>query len=91
MYPVTLIRISKGKKIEVEMKNDDIITGKLIICDLYMNMRIKNAVLTTRDSTTNFKECFIKGSLVKCIKLNKKLLKIQEKLVSKNSLDICEP
>ncbi|KRH93933.1 Small nuclear ribonucleoprotein (snRNP) [Pseudoloma neurophilia] len=80
MYPVTLIRISKNQTLSIEMKTDEIYTGTLVSCDLYMNLHLRNVKFT--DSTpekkeTTFQECVLRGNLVKRIRLNNKILFVQ--------------
>lgn len=74
MYPVTLIRISKNQNITVEMKNDETYQGILLSCDLYMNLHLKKV----SSDQKNFKEVFLRGNSVKKIKLNKKVLFVQD-------------
>lgn len=82
MYPVTLIRISKNRKIEICMKNGDIIRGRLIICDLYMNMRLKDVTLVSGETEKYFVQSFVKGSFIKTVSLPPDVLDIQDKLIS---------
>lgn len=79
MYPLTLIRISKNRKIDVELKNNEIYEGSLIECDLMMNMHLKNVSVKTTDGRTYFLlDCFLKGSLVKYVKLNPGIMNVQD-------------
>lgn len=80
MYPVTLIRISKNQPLIVEMKTNDIFKGTLASCDLYMNLHLKDVIYTDNTSEQNeiyYKECILRGNLVKRIKLNNKILFVQ--------------
>ncbi|KAM0686568.1 hypothetical protein COBT_002208 [Conglomerata obtusa] len=84
MYPLTLIRISKGKTIEIETKNNETYAGILSGCDLLMNLNLKNVtVVTQKDETYFLKECYLKGAIIKCVKLNKDVLDVQKKLESR--------
>lgn len=86
MYPLTLIRMSKGKKIEVELKNNEIYEGILKGCDLLMNMCLKNVNVKTRENSSFFlAECYIKGSVIKHVKLSKKVFEIQKNLESREN------
>lgn len=81
MYPVTLIRISKNQNLVIEMKTNDFYTGVLVFCDLYMNLHLRN--VTYRDSTPEqneikYKECILRGNSIKKIKLNNKILFVQD-------------
>ncbi|KAK1349009.1 putative U6 snRNA-associated Sm-like protein [Hamiltosporidium tvaerminnensis] len=79
MYPLTLIRISKGKNIEVELKNNDIYEGQLIECDLLMNMHLSTVVVKSLSKDPYFLEdCFLKGSVIKFVKLKENAMNKQE-------------
>lgn len=78
MYPLTLIRISKNKKIRVELKNNELYEGTLSGCDLMMNMCLKNVNVKKHDEPTYFiLECYLKGSAIKHVELNKDVLNVQ--------------
>ncbi|ELA47892.1 hypothetical protein VCUG_00612 [Vavraia culicis subsp. floridensis] len=89
MYPVTLVRISKGSTIDVELKNNDTYRGTLVACDLLMNLRLRNVRLVNGDGEKDFSECILRGSAVKHIKLNNKVLYVQE-MVEKKRLMAAE-
>lgn len=81
MYPLTLIRISKNKKIKVELKNNESYEGTLEGCDLMMNMCLKNVTIKILEVPTFFiLECYIKGSAIKHVKLSKEVLNVQGSL-----------
>lgn len=89
MYPVTLIRISKRRLISIETKTNDTYMGTLIICDLYMNIRLRDVAFISSDGTKNlfFKECLIRGGLVKKIKLTDNLLDVQNIVEKKKKIE----
>lgn len=86
MYPVTLVRISRGSVIDVELKNNDTYRGTLIACDLLMNLRLKNVRFGSMSEEREYAECILRGAAVKHIKLNNKVLYVQELVEKKKSM-----
>lgn len=86
MYPLTLIRISKGKKLKLELKNGDLYEGTCIKCDLYMNLCLNNVKVTSGNEKYSYTECFIKGSQIKYFDVPKSLMDVQEKHNKKNKI-----
>lgn len=81
MYPLTLIRISKHKKVYVEIKNNDIYEGILVGCDLLMNMNLKNVTVNkNREDAIFLNDVYLKGSVIKHIRLENEVMDIQKKL-----------
>lgn len=84
MYPLTLIRISKNKKLLIETKNNDTYEGILLGCDLLMNMNMKNVTVNkNKDNAIFLHDVYIKGSVIKHIKLENEVMEIQKKLEKK--------
>ncbi|EJW01770.1 hypothetical protein EDEG_00361 [Edhazardia aedis USNM 41457] len=90
MYPLTLIRISKGKKVVVELKNNDVYEGLLKGCDLSMNLFLKNVSVTKTFLQCKegfepeyLQECYLKGSVIKHIRLHNEVLNVQSNLETK--------
>lgn len=79
MYPLTCIRISKNKKISVELKNSKVYEGTLIGCDFNMNIHLKNVILKSLEDRFYLAETYIRGSTIKHIKLNENILQMQSK------------
>ncbi|RVD92706.1 hypothetical protein TUBRATIS_007760 [Tubulinosema ratisbonensis] len=79
MYPLTLIRISKNKKLKLELKNGDLYEGTCIKCDLYMNLYMTNVKVLSGSDKYSYTECFIKGAHIKYFDVPKSLMDVQEK------------
>lgn len=75
MYPLTLLRISRNKIIEVELKNSDQLRGLLHRCDMAMNLHLKSVTIEkTGGGSVFINECYLKGTSIKLVKLESKLL-----------------
>ncbi|AFM97924.1 LSM domain-containing protein [Encephalitozoon hellem] len=75
MYPLTLLRISRNKIVELELKNNDQLRGLLYKCDMAMNLHLKSATIQKEDGTSVFiNECYLKGTSIKLVKLESKIL-----------------
>ena len=80
MHPLTLVRISKGKKISLSLRNGDTYEGVLIKCDLNMNVNLFNVVVTTERGSYFYAECFVKGSFVRSFRIKNSVMDVQEKM-----------
>ncbi|KAH9411822.1 hypothetical protein HK407_03g05720 [Ordospora pajunii] len=75
MYPLTLLRISRNKIIELELKNDDNLRGLLDKCDMSMNLHLRSVTVEKADGSSVFiNECYLKGSSIKLVKLESRIL-----------------
>lgn len=79
MYPLTLLRISRNKIVELELKNDDSVRGLLHRCDMLMNLHLKSVTIERSDGSSWFiNECYLRGSSIKYVKLNSNILLLQK-------------
>jgi len=78
MIPLTLLSAAQGHPILVELKNGDSYNGTLHKCDTWMNLHLKNCILTSKDGTKFWamEECYLRGSMIK-------YLKVQDDLIDK--------
>ncbi|ELA42203.1 uncharacterized protein VICG_00846 [Vittaforma corneae ATCC 50505] len=75
MYPLTLIRMSRGKVITMMLKDSQAVSGFLVKCDVAMNMHLQNATIQRKSGEKVFvKQCFLKGQNVKSVKIDPKIL-----------------
>lgn len=75
MYPLTLIRMSRGKVITMMLKDQQTVSGFLVKCDVAMNMHLQNATIEREGGEKMFvKQCFLKGQNVKSVKIDPKIL-----------------
>lgn len=87
MHPLTLIRISRGSKINVCLKNDDIYEGVLIKCDLSMNINLFNVLVTTSTGSCFYAECFVRGSFIKHFKVRNSIMDVQKRLGKRDPIE----
>jgi U6 snRNA-associated Sm-like protein LSm4 len=79
MYPLTLLRISRNKVIELELKNNDSVSGLLYKCDMGMNLHLKNVTIMKEGGASLYiNDCYLKGSSIKLARLDPKVL-LQQK------------
>ncbi|KAI4291757.1 U6 snRNA-associated Sm-like protein LSm4 [Pancytospora philotis] len=78
MYPLTFVRLSRKRKVTVELANNQSITGTVASCDLAMNLHLLDATVTTEDSKTfPVKECYVRGQSIRFVKVDPRLLSKQ--------------
>eukprot|EP00573_Skeletonema_grethae_P011030 CAMPEP_0201697138 /NCGR_PEP_ID=MMETSP0578-20130828/9614_1 /ASSEMBLY_ACC=CAM_ASM_000663 /TAXON_ID=267565 /ORGANISM="Skeletonema grethea, Strain CCMP 1804" /LENGTH=95 /DNA_ID=CAMNT_0048183221 /DNA_START=118 /DNA_END=402 /DNA_ORIENTATION=+ len=71
MLPLTLLKSSTTLPLLVELKSGTTYNGRLISCDHYMNLNLREVVCTSSDGTQFWKlnECYIRGSSIKYLRL----------------------
>lgn len=75
MYPLTLIRLSKGRVVSVALRDKQTVTGMLVKCDLAMNMHLQNATIERSEGgKLSVKQCVLKGRNVRSVKIEPKIL-----------------
>ena len=74
--PLTLLKSSKSLPLLVELKSGTTYNGRLVSCDHYMNLNLREVVCTSSDGTQFWKlnECYIRGSSVKYLRLSEESL-----------------
>ncbi len=78
MYPLTLIKLSKNKIIKIVLKDGQVITGKLVLCDVAMNMHLKSVTVEKPDGVKfEVNECYLKGQNVNYVQIDPKVLGMQ--------------
>ena len=75
-FPLHQLKTSEKHYVMVDLKNGETLNGTLESIDKFMNLRIKNGVLTSKDGKQFLKEpeVFIKGNSLKGIRLVEGLL-----------------
>lgn len=51
MLPLTLITAAKGQAMLIELKNGDTYNGRLVQCNMFMNILLKDVIRTTKVPT----------------------------------------
>ncbi len=71
MLPLGMLNAARQQAILVEVKSGETFNGKLLACDVWMNMRLGDALRTSADGTRChiMRELLVRGSAVKCIRL----------------------
>jgi len=71
MLPLSLLRAASGSPMLVELKGGDTYNGRLVNCDAWMNLNLRDVICTSKDGETfwKMKECYIRGSSVKYLRL----------------------
>lgn len=71
MLPLTLLKGAEGQDILIELKNGDTYNGKLISCNMFMNITIREVTRTNKDGDKFWEmpECFIRGNSIKYLRI----------------------
>eukprot|EP00555_Chaetoceros_dichaeta_P005112 CAMPEP_0198263944 /NCGR_PEP_ID=MMETSP1447-20131203/14037_1 /TAXON_ID=420782 /ORGANISM="Chaetoceros dichaeta, Strain CCMP1751" /LENGTH=95 /DNA_ID=CAMNT_0043952725 /DNA_START=131 /DNA_END=414 /DNA_ORIENTATION=- len=71
MLPLSLLRAAENSPMLVELKSGDTYNGRLVNCDSWMNINLKDVICTSADGQKFWKlpECYIRGSSVKYLRL----------------------
>ena len=71
VLPLSLLRSASNHPILVELKSGETYSGVLAECDGWMNMHMRDAVLTSKDGDKFWRvpACFIRGNNVKTIRV----------------------
>lgn len=78
MYPLTLVRLSKNKFVNIEFKNGKTGRGYLKKCDLLMNLHFVNLNIENEDgSSVLYQDCFVRGTSLKVVQIDSSLLKLK--------------
>ncbi|KAL0248231.1 hypothetical protein GEMRC1_003467 [Eukaryota sp. GEM-RC1] len=76
MLPLSILTLSKGKNVSIELKNGDLYQGTLNESDIFMNIHLKEATFLSKDRQTSQKlpEIYLRGIGVKYIKFPDELI-----------------
>ncbi|KAF8343005.1 uncharacterized protein EI90DRAFT_818696 [Cantharellus anzutake] len=76
MLPLSLLNAAQNKPMLVELKNGETFNGHLVDCDTYMNLTLREVYQTSPegDKFWRLKECYIRGSTIKYIRVPDALL-----------------
>eukprot|EP00545_Synedropsis_sp_CCMP1620_P010335 CAMPEP_0119005730 /NCGR_PEP_ID=MMETSP1176-20130426/1897_1 /TAXON_ID=265551 /ORGANISM="Synedropsis recta cf, Strain CCMP1620" /LENGTH=178 /DNA_ID=CAMNT_0006957571 /DNA_START=122 /DNA_END=659 /DNA_ORIENTATION=+ len=71
MLPLSLLKCATGSPLLVELKSGETYNGRLVSCDAWMNMNLREVICTSKDGDKFFKlpTCYIRGSAVKYLRL----------------------
>ncbi|TFK50925.1 Sm-like ribonucleo protein [Heliocybe sulcata] len=76
MLPLSLLNAAQNKPMLVELKNGETFNGHLVNCDNFMNITLREVYQTNPDGDRfwKVKECYIRGSTIKYLRVPDTLL-----------------
>jgi len=76
MLPLSLLNAAQNKPMLVELKNGETLNGHLVNCDNFMNITLREVYQTNPDGDRfwKLKECYIRGSTIKYLRVPDTLL-----------------
>ncbi|KAA1470450.1 Sm-like ribonucleo protein [Dentipellis sp. KUC8613] len=76
MLPLSLLNAAQNKPMLVELKNGETFNGHLVNCDNFMNITLREVYQTNADGDRfwKVKECYIRGSTIKYLRVPDTLL-----------------
>ncbi|KAF8875031.1 hypothetical protein BD779DRAFT_226130 [Infundibulicybe gibba] len=76
MLPLSLLNAAQNKPMLVELKNGETFNGHLVNCDNFMNITLREVYQTNTDGDRfwKLKECYIRGSTIKYLRVPDTLL-----------------
>ncbi|KAJ3565180.1 hypothetical protein NP233_g7797 [Leucocoprinus birnbaumii] len=76
MLPLSLLNAAQNKPMLVELKNGETFNGHLVNCDNFMNITLREVYQTNSDGDRfwKLKECYIRGSTIKYLRVPDTLL-----------------
>ncbi|KAG8980159.1 RNA processing protein [Tulasnella sp. JGI-2019a] len=76
MLPLSLLNAAQNKPMLVELKNGETFNGHLVNCDNFMNVTLREVYQTSPegDRFWKLKECYIRGSTIKYLRVPDALL-----------------
>ncbi|CAL1711750.1 unnamed protein product [Somion occarium] len=76
MLPLSLLNAAQNKPMLVELKNGETFNGHLVNCDNFMNITLREVYQTNPegDRFWKLKECYIRGSTIKYLRVPDPLL-----------------
>ncbi|VDC02821.1 unnamed protein product [Peniophora sp. CBMAI 1063] len=78
MLPLSLLNAAQNKPMLVELKNGETFNGHLVNCDNFMNITLREVYQTSAegDRFWKVKECYIRGSTIKYLRVPDQLLDV---------------
>lgn len=71
MLPLTLLKTAENHPMLIELKNGDTYNGRLVSCNIFMNILLKDVICTSRDGDRFWKiaECYVRGNSIKYLRI----------------------
>jgi U6 snRNA-associated Sm-like protein LSm4 len=76
MLPLTLLKTAENHPMLIELKNGDTYNGRLVSCNMFMNICLRDVICTSRDGDRFWKipECYIRGNSIKYLRIPDEVL-----------------
>jgi U6 snRNA-associated Sm-like protein LSm4 len=87
VLPLSLLRSAPNHPILVELKSGEAYSGVLFECDGWMNIHLRDAVLTSKDGDRFWRvpSCYIRGNNVKFIRVPEEVVDVATREASAES------
>ena len=71
MLPLSLLKAAENNPMLIELKNGDTYNGRLVSCNTFMNIHLRDVICTSRDGDRFWKipECYIRGNSIKYLRI----------------------
>lgn len=71
MLPLSLLKAAVDHPMLIELKNGDTYNGRLVSCNVYMNICLKDVICTSKEGDRFWKlpECYIRGNCIKYLRI----------------------
>lgn len=93
MLPLSLLKAAESRPMLIELKNGDTYNGRLVNCNMFMNICLRDVICTSRDGDKFWKlpECYIRGNAIKYLRLPEEIIDLvpQDSHHAESRLIIC--
>jgi U6 snRNA-associated Sm-like protein LSm4 len=71
MLPLSLLKTAENNPMLVELKNGDTYNGRLVSCNMFMNICLRDVICTSKDGDRFWKmpEVYIRGASIKYMRI----------------------
>lgn len=71
VFPIKLLSCAEGQYLMADLKNGSTVNGTLVEIDRFMNLKIENAIITSKDGDQFHKaqEYYIRGNALKYVRV----------------------
>ena len=78
MLPLSLLKTAENHPMLIELKNGDTYNGRLVSCNMFMNICLRDVICTSRDGDRFWKipECYIRGNSIKYLRIPDEIIEL---------------
>eukprot|EP01035_Chromulina_nebulosa_P002514 gene2514-3403_t len=71
MLPLSLLKTAENHPMLIELKNGDTYNGRLVSCNMFMNICLRDVICTSKNGDKFWKlpECYIRGNSIKYLRI----------------------